>query len=193
MDSLLLNLQRVSPLLTFLRGHTDNVTSLAFSPDGKTLVSGKGNGTILLWDVSDPTMPRSLGQPLTGHTDYVNNLAFSRDGKTLASGSGDGIILWDVSDPQHPHSLGPPLTGHPDLVTSLAFSPDSNILTSRSWDGTIILWDVNPESWQRQACRIVNRNMTQAEWQQFMGDLPYGRTCPDLPPGEGVAEAAGNH
>src|SRR5262249_40076518 len=112
-------LLRSPHLATFLAGHTNFVLSVAFSPDGKTLASGSGDKTIILWDVASR---QPLGAPLTGHTDSVRSVAFSPDGKTLASGSGDKtIILWDVASRQ---PLGAPLTGHTDSVWSVAFSPD---------------------------------------------------------------------
>jgi predicted NACHT family NTPase len=78
-----------------LPGHTSDVTSVAFSPDGKTLASGSDDHTIRLWDVATH---QQISAPLTGHTDSVKSVAFSPDGKTLASGSHDTTIrLWDVS------------------------------------------------------------------------------------------------
>ena len=41
-----------------------------------------------------------------------------------------------------------------------------------------------PRSWMTRACRIAGRNLSQAEWRQYMGDRPYRKTCPDLPAGE---------
>jgi len=43
------------------------------------------------------------------------------------------------------------------------------------------LWDVNPESWVKKACAIVNRNFSHKEWQKYMGNRPHEKTCPDLP------------
>jgi len=78
-----------------LTGYTDGVSSVAFSPDGKTLASGSYDNTIRLWDVATG---RPIGSPLTGHTGQVLSVAFSPDGKTLASGSFDHTIrLWDVA------------------------------------------------------------------------------------------------
>ena len=72
-------------------GHTDWVTSVAFSPDGLTLASGSQDKTIMLWNVATGELKATLG----GHTEPVKSVAFSPDGLTLASGSDDGTIkLW---------------------------------------------------------------------------------------------------
>ena len=113
-----------------LDGHTASVYSVAFSPDGKTLASGSGDKTIILWDVATRSKP--IGEPLTGHTDTVNSVAFSPDGKTLASGSDDDtIILWDVATA---NPIGEPLDGHIGACYSVAFSPDGKTLASGSGD-----------------------------------------------------------
>jgi len=175
------------PLGSPLTGHTGAVYSVAFSPDGKTLASG-GETTIMLWDVATR---QPLGSPLTGHTGAVYSVTFSPDGKLLASGSADRtVILWDVATRQ---PLGPPLTGHTVAHGngSVAFSPDGKTLASAGDDRSVVLWDISLESWQARACRIANRNLTQAEWNQFIGaDIPYQRTCPDLPAGADVPPAA---
>ena len=120
-----------------LTGHTDDVDSVAFSPDGKTLASGSDDGAVRLWDVASH---RQIGAPLTGHTDAVSSVAFSPDGKTLASGSGDDSVrLWDVASHRQ---IGSPLTGHTDAVDSVAFSPDGKTLASGSDDDSVRLWDV---------------------------------------------------
>ncbi|MGQ0774634.1 MAG: nSTAND1 domain-containing NTPase [Pseudonocardiales bacterium] len=126
-----------------LTGHRDLVRSVAFSPDGRTLATGSLDHTVILWDLTDPTRPHRLGQPLTGHTGTVGSVAFSPDGRTLASTSGDRTtILWDLTDPSRPHPIGQPLTGHSDKVGSVAFSPDGRTVATGSFDRTAILWDL---------------------------------------------------
>lgn len=69
------------------------VFSVAFSPDGRTLVGGTDGDLVYRWDVTDPGKPLSLGAPLAGPRDWVNSVAFSPGGQTLAAGSADGS-LW---------------------------------------------------------------------------------------------------
>jgi WD40 repeat protein len=165
-----------------LTGHTDVVNSLAFSPDDKTLASGSKDKTVRLWDVSSH---KQIGVPLTGHTEEVFTVAFSPDGKTLASGGTDQTVrLWDVAARQ---PLGEALTSHTEAVKRVAFNADGKALASASRDMRVLLWNVDPISWISRGCERANRNLSQAEWRQYMGaSLPYSPICPNLPDGEGV-------
>lgn len=110
------------------------VWSLAFSPDGRWLVSTHGDGAILVWEV----LERRLAANLNGHSGPVRAVAFSANGKRLASASEDGsVIIWDA---QH-RAKEAVLVGHDTRVMGVAFSPDGDWLASCDQDGTVICWD----------------------------------------------------
>jgi WD40 repeat protein len=108
-----------------LEGHTSSVSSVAFSPDGKQVVSGSWDRTVQLWDVATGAPL----QTLEGHTSWVSSVAFSPDGKQVVSGSWDRTVrLWDAA-------TGAPLQtleGHTGSVSSVAFSPDGKQVVSGS-------------------------------------------------------------
>jgi WD40 repeat protein len=111
------------PELVVETGHTEWVDSVAFSPDGRTLVSGSWDNTIKVWDVNSGTELRTLA----GGTEKVNSVAFNHDGRTVASGSFDNTIkLWDVVSGRELRTL----SGHANPVRSVAFSPDGRTLAS---------------------------------------------------------------
>ena len=119
--------------VTVLKGHTEAISSIAFSPDGQTLASGSLDDTIRLWDVNTGKHLRTLAE----HWDNVTSVAFSPDGQTLASGSEDRTIkLWDANT----GNLRRTFKGHTHAVSSIAFSPDEQTLVSGSHDRTIKLW-----------------------------------------------------
>ena len=123
-----------------LVGHSNAVTSVAFSPDGATLASGSEDKTIEMWKLETG----KRWYTLTGHSDWVTCVAFSPDGRTLASSGRDKTIhIWDLNKGKWWYAL----TGHADRVSAVAFSPNGQILASSSRDKTVQLWNLNKGRW----------------------------------------------
>jgi WD40 repeat protein len=154
----------------------DLVHVVQFDGTGQILALGGFPNYLGLWDVINGVW---LANQLTVHTGDVESLSFSSDGRILATGSEDEtIILWDVKSRR---PLGLPFIGHDGAVNSVAFSPDNTTLWSSSGNGVIMSWDVGIDSWRPRACSIANRNLTPAEWKEFLEPEPYQKTCPAFP------------
>lgn len=117
-------------------GHTDEIFSVDFSPDGKTLATASKDGTARIWDVSTGKMQHLLED----HTTEVTCVRFSPDGKRLATGSEDCQIL--VWDPQSGELLFT-LSGHENHVLTIAFSQDGRQLASGGRDDCVRLWNLD--------------------------------------------------
>ncbi len=118
--------------------HGGMVRSAAFSPDGKTLVTGAVDNLVRLWDAETAELLKTF--------EGNRAAALSPDGKTIAAGGHDrSVLLWDIETEQ----LTKTFEGHTDSVCSLAFSPDGKLLASGGEDNAALLWDI--ESGERLA------------------------------------------
>jgi WD40 repeat protein len=113
------------------------VFSIAFSPNGKTFVSGGGDNSVRLWDVLSL---KELPHKSIAHTGDVWAVAYSPNGNVIASGGTDRtILLMDASNlANEAHQLGT----HDGTILSLAFAPDGAFLASGSVDHSLRLWDL---------------------------------------------------
>jgi len=123
-----------SPLLG---GHEQGINGVALSSDGRTLVSGDGDGKILSWDL-ETGLPN--GAPIM--TEFgLGGMALSPDGNVLATYSeGPQIFLWDLSTGKQ---IGRPLIDPGGFVRKIAFSPDGSILASVNAGNQVTLWDIS--------------------------------------------------
>jgi WD40 repeat protein len=123
--------------LRTLQGHEDRVSSIVFSADGRTLVSGSIDKTVRVWDV---VTGRELRR-LSGHQTGVNSVAISADGKRVASGTFHGTVrVWDLDSGVILRTLG-----NPSQVLCVAMSSDTGTLVAGCEDGSIGIWDQEAE------------------------------------------------
>ncbi len=157
-----------------LRGHSGAITALAFSQDGRRLVSAsydlsgsQGDATARFWQAA----PEATLPVLAGHTNYVYPTAYSPDGHWIASAGWDNYIrLWDAATGEECAKLP-----HPGVVWTLAFTPDGTRLVSGGEiGGEMLVWDV--------ATGHIRRRIESGKSVRSLAISPDGATL-----------AAGNH
>ena len=115
--------------------HDNNVSSAAFSPDGKYVVTASWDNTAKIWDAQTI---KQVGETMK-HDGIVSSAAFSPDGKYVVTASDDNTAkIWDA---QTGKQVGETMK-HDDIVRSAAFSPDGKYIVTASWDKTAKIWDV---------------------------------------------------
>jgi WD40 repeat protein len=118
-----------------LKGHTEALFGIAFSPDGKTVATASFDKTLKLWETATGKEIKTFEGP-QGHQQLVLCVAFSPDGQSVASGSQDNTVkIWDVPTTHFLQELT-----HTDAVTSLALSADGLRLAGAGKDGAVKIW-----------------------------------------------------
>ena len=122
-----------------LKGPRSVVNSIAFSPNGRSLVSGSDDWSVRIWNIRDGS---SRVLPVTGKSGYFISVVFSPNlnGRYIAGRNWNhSLWIWD----SRKHNLLAKWWGHTDGVWCREFTPDSNGLTSGSKDQTVKRWDVS--------------------------------------------------
>ena len=123
-------------LVTTFRGHTNQINSVAFSPDGRLLVSGGDDWSFKVWDVAAGRHIATLEHITDRTRSQIKEVAFSPDGELLAT-AGLHVKLWDIRTQNEIATLR-----HNDWVWALAFSPDRQFLAAGDGEGTVKIWDI---------------------------------------------------
>ncbi|KAG9092710.1 hypothetical protein FS749_015500, partial [Ceratobasidium sp. UAMH 11750] len=146
-----------------LEGHTNQINSVVYSPDGAYIASGSSDKTVRIWDARTG---QPVDQPLQGHTSTVFSVAYSPDGAYIASGSCDTTVrIWDAQTCQ---PVGQPLKGHTGTVWSVVYSPDGAFIACGSSDSTLRIWDV-------QTCKPVGQPLKgHTNWVNSVAYSPDG-------------------
>jgi WD40 repeat protein len=167
-----------------LVGHEAAVATAAISPEGNLLVTGDGNGAVILWDLKDPAKAHRLGDPLAPHGTLSQvAVRFAPTADILVTAGIEGnAYLWDLGNRILPRQLGPALADNPDAITHVRFSSDGNTLATSGSDGDVVLWDMRPTYDVRArldetACRVTAGGLNRDQWVRYLPDLEYRDTC----------------
>lgn len=153
--------------------YTPDISWLAFSPDGHTLVTARGYA-LKLWDVSDPLRPNPVSW-VEGPTRDVTFVAFSPNGHTLAAASRDQTTqLWDITDINRPAPSGTLATS--GVAHALTFAPDGLTLAT-TLPGQALAWDTNIDHIARTICATQQQITTAYDWNKYFPGLDYKPPC----------------
>ncbi|MBI3946671.1 MAG: WD40 repeat domain-containing protein [Armatimonadetes bacterium] len=134
------------PELVLWTGHSNDVVSVAFSPDGEVLASAGYDRLLILWDPETGEVRRKLRVP----TDWgLYSVAFAPDGERVAADSGEGLWLWDAR-------TGEPLPAPPRLHGPFVFSPDGRWLAATGPEAQIVLCDARTGAVDRELKGLEN-------------------------------------
>jgi len=123
------------PEMVVQMGHSQDVLSVAFSPDGKYCLTGSNDNTAKIWDAASGKLIRTL----MGHAEIVYSAAFSPDGKHCITASFDGVIkIWDINSGKELKSF----QANKSCFNSVVFSPDGNYCLIGIYNKTLELWDL---------------------------------------------------
>ncbi|ONI82939.1 hypothetical protein ALI144C_17955 [Actinosynnema sp. ALI-1.44] len=124
----------------------DTLNTVAYTPDGKSLITAGISGLIQIRDPDTGAIRKEFGQ----HPSMVRRIAISPDGRTLASVTAEDstVRLWDLAG----HGLVADLNAHLGPLNDIAFSPDGTRLASGGTDTNVAVWRLDPAEANRQVC-----------------------------------------
>lgn len=165
------------PSPEMLTGHGSAINLIAYNARyPEFLASTSDDKTLLIWNLkNNEHTPQVLGL-----NESMEAVAFRPSGDWLASATNNNtVLLWQFDaercskewnkDTCQPQMIGSPLTGNNAAVENVVFLSDT-MLVSSSADGQLILWNLEKADWYEQACAIVNRSLSDAEYNQYVGE-----------------------
>jgi WD40 repeat protein len=164
----------------------ESVRCIVFSSDGRRFAAGTADGIVHLWSAVADGWTEQVFRTASG----VLGLDFDAAAHLLAAAGEDGVIyVWSAESAETVVRL----PGHDTRMRSIAFTADGRIIAGQD-DGSTRLWkvattsdmpsDSDLGSLRLGACEVANRNLSNAEWEQYMGNEPYRRICSNLPFGQ---------
>jgi WD40 repeat protein len=133
--SIVASLLAQKPILHNSLGHSSDIRSVCYSPDGKYILSGSSDKTVKLWDVASGNEIKTF----IGHGSSVSSVCFTPDGKYALSGGYDKtLILWEIATGKKVRTF----LGHKDYIYTISISPDGKQAVSGGSGKEIFVWDI---------------------------------------------------
>jgi len=157
----------------------DNYSFININPNNNSLMLGKDAKTLDIWNINDNIAP----QLKITQDDRIMQAIFSPDGSLILTGSQKGIVrVFDAITGLELSRMYHNDTGLENYIRNLAMSENNRYIMSGSYDGTARVWIWQSQDLIDETCKRMPRNLTHAEWNQYVGEsIPYHATCPNLP------------
>ena len=104
----------------------------------------------------------------------MDSIDFDPHGRLVTLSNDGKLRLWDLATRR---LIGTPLQGS-NTGGWVNFFPDGKHVLGVFQSGTGIVWNVDPAAWKAKACTVAGRNLTRAEWTEFLGERSYHNVCP---------------
>jgi WD40 repeat protein len=154
-------------------GVGDQPLDVSFSPDGQMLAAGGEQGKISVFDIASG---RLLHTAHRVHNGLLTQVEWLPDGRTVVTTGMDGMVsLYDAERGLARVAL--PASAEPGdgYTYLLSLSEDEVTATTGAMPGRT--YPLDPDRWLAHACLVAGRDLTEDEWDSYLGDLPYERTC----------------
>jgi WD40 repeat protein len=156
-----------------------NIKVIRFNPDNNLLAVGDVNGNVELWDINK----RTKISEVKAHRAQVNDIQFNTTLKQMATASNDKTLkIYNIKDPSDLTEPPVNFTDNEGFILAIRFSPDGQMIISGAYEGTqnLVARATHVDYLVRDICNTVSRNMTQEEWNTYVGrDIPPEKTCSD--------------
>ncbi|MGC1392570.1 MAG: WD40 repeat domain-containing protein [Bacteroidales bacterium] len=156
-----------------------NIKVVKFNPENNLLAIGDANGNVELWDIN---LHKKLSE-VKAHTGRINDIKFNTSLKQMATAGEDKKLkIFNIKNPADLSEPPVTLTDNDGFVLVMQFSPDGQMIISGESGGTnnLIIRPSHVDYLVHDICNLVSRNMTQEEWNVYVGkDIPLEKTCPD--------------
>ena len=150
--------------------HRGLVHQAVWQPNGNLIATVSDDGRVIVWGL-DPTLPIHT---FNAHQSRVNQVDWHSDGRYIVTASDDlTAIVWDVERGQQVATL----RGHMGFVNQALWDPTGKQIITISEDGTARIHYVTAKDILQAACQRTVRNLSEREWDSYMGDNAYQQTC----------------
>lgn len=153
--------------------------TLAYSPVG-LLATGSDAGVVQLWN---PRSRTEIGHIIQAADAPVASIVFNPSGQDLVTTEGGSLGVARIWTSNTQQQFGGDFPTNPGQWETARYTPDGSELLIVGADGHGSVWPTTLVRWEMHACGVAARNLTQAEWSQYVTGRNYRKTCARFPAG----------